>query len=921
VQPAGSASRASSSAGRGASLSSSPSFEELRNLTAQLNHALTDTDTAGRHAALLQRHIARMQRRRRRHLANAMAAAAHLQECPPSAHSAFRGPVPAADGDGPGSPLHSDQPPETSAVEAAPAPAEESGAPCSSGSNSGSSGAAATLRELVGAVGALSQQLAAAAGERYASASLLSDLLGSPAPGGAAAALPSPLTVGSCTAAGGARQPEGSPAAAQRSPEVRRAARRVRAIASGLQVSSAAQLGAARASEALQRDALALTQELRGLGRSHRAAAVEEALADEGSMEIPTGGGGESDGGSGGGLLASFDSAAREELAAGEEVPIGSRRQHRSSSDGSGASGGERRRQRVAVAPEAAASSATPAPPEAGEPSTTCSALLRAHQRQSADVDAVRQRVAGGAPGFGFDAPEASSSPRLDEQEEEEEEEGWVGECSLGGSCSSAGPGLPTPSGSSGMRGSLAGLLPAERSGSSAGGGMRGSFAFGTPRDASSPASSGPSVSISFSGFGGGSSGGPHRSARRPGSRRQRQSSGGGSLLSLAESSCDRADASGEGGGGGAGSLAFATPSWLQQLAGCADAATQTSPAATAAANVQTQLQQQQQQQQQHVAPPPPPGQVEGRLLVLQQRLQEAELRARIGADTRDALQAALAAAQDQLQQQQQQQVQVTHTTPQASNDPHLFLPASPRQLAAPAPTQLRDLQEQCLRQAARIEQLQLALAAATAVSSAAPPPPPGSLGTRSRSGSRSGFRTPGSGSLTSTPSKSPQRFGGGSGAILPLRERLVGAVPLLPLHHLAQQQEQHQEQQAEAIGARPATASADPSTPVKRTSAANLSPAAADFASGLAGLPGLFIPQPGTAGSPAARRHGSSTPDSCAQLSPRGTGPRQQQQQQSAWGGAPSFVPRSTAPPLLSPRRTMPPSPRLMMAAASPEK
>jgi len=689
--------RSSSSDGVCSLSSSDGTFEELRGLTAQLCTALTDSQTATRHAELLHRQVARMEHRRRQQppLGQQQPAVEQLTS-PPTAQSALRHAALMPGGDG--NPLvHS----------FAFHPASHSSGNGGGGGGGGGGvdeSAAATIAELTSAVGALSEELTAAAGQRMASASVLSGLL---------------MEQGRFDAS--PADAPSSPAAAAAA--ARRTQRHMRAIASGLQVSSVAELGAARASEAIRRQALALQQELVELG--HLPRSVSRSISPITALEV------------------------------GEQQQ-------------------QQQQQQQPVSPT-----------EAGP------------------------------------APSPPSSLRL------------------------------TP-GSSG----------------SAPNDMRGSFAFGTPpsRDAAASGDGGGSVSVSFSGFNGGAGGGGGCSSsstpqqvRKAARRRQRGLSRGSSASpSAADSSTPTISVEQE----GSSSLVFATPTWLRRLSGRADATTQTSPAANEGRDAAARVQQ-----------------LEGRLLLLQQRLQEAEVRAKISADARDALQTALIAAREQPQQQQQQQ---QHITP----------PVSPRQQQQYATPQMRELQERCVRQAARIEQLQLALAAATvgavhhSTAAGAASPSPSHSG--SLSVGSSGFHTPGRGSLTSTPSKSPAArttpTDGSSGTMLKGRAMEV-PIPLLPLHHLARQQQQQQlkgdEEEEEEEG-------------IVGTRAPSPAAAAAAAAPALSSLV----------------RAGSGTPDSsiltAPQLSPRST------RQQAVRSAAPTLLPRSSAPPLLSPRRTMPPSPRL---------
>lgn len=444
--------------------------------------------------------------------------------------------------------------------------------------------------------------------------------------------------------------------------------------------------------------------------------------------------------------------------------------------------------------------------------------------------------------------------------------------------------------------------------------GLRCSFAFGTPPGAGGSGGGAlePSLSISFGGsWAGVASGGllaglavPTRRGAVRGRRRSAASASGGGA-SDGDSGLSPAQ-------GDSGSPAFPAPAWLQRPLGFAHASTQTAMGAdlaptSAVADAAAQ----------RVA------QLEGRLVLLQQQALDAEMRAGVAAAARDALQAKLAAARQEA----------------GNRDPGTVVQPP---LASPRDATLRALQEQVTQQAARIEQLQLALAAARAAAGA-----PASPGSRSGSHGSLGYGTPASGSLgsrASTPAKSPRPTAGRRHCVPPL-PLFPPAMPIASLHIAAGvasspvaspgpaqactlQQPWQQEQQR--TPSRPVPPGALPLGDGSPVWGLNAPAADAQLADG--GIKGPPPPQ-GPAfggwsqgGSVVVGALAASQSSAASSLASPGSS------QRSGWGGGggggarcgtPTLTPRSTRPgawgvgaPLLSPRCTAPP--RSPMTAGS---
>jgi hypothetical protein len=694
---AGSSKRATRSASRGASSSrascsadasgcgslesDSGSFAQLRQLTLRLRGALTDADTAAHHAALLQRHLSRLQARRACGVGGPV-------PMPLTAQSCWRGATAAAAADertvanGEHAARQLEGTPEPG-----PRAADTSALQSGEGRRDGRArdSAAATLAELATEVGALSEELAAAAGRQCTSAALLSDLLAS----GTNVLSPPPLLPPDVAAAlsmasgiaGAMLQGNMGPGSSGR--DAGHAAKRVRAFMARLQVCSAADLGAARAAEMVQCQVEALQRELASC------TATEDATP-QGPL-APAAHPADSSG-SGVDLAAAFEHAAM--AATGE--PNDSKRTSRSS----------------AAALVAAAAD--------GALSETCSALLRKHQWQSDHLRVIQEQV---------DCAQQGLAGPWDEGKEP-----------------AAASSQPPAAGA-----------PAARSS-----GSRGSFAFGTPMVTSHGSDSAPwpSASISFSGFARGSSKGG-TTQQRPSaasSRRRRRAQRPPSLADgswLLPPNPQPSSGSGDGGEAGScsgspvseerargGSPVFQTPSWLARLSGHSDACTQTEEVAEdVLALVQARAE--------AAAAAARTRQLEGRVLLLQQRLADAELRTKL-AEGRGGAQSPRSEA-------------VSGVDGAGSGSACMIGGMPPPSPCAPAPPQVRDLQERIARQAARIEQLQLKLAAttaaATAASAASGPASlgSGSLGSPAKGSPISGFCSLG-GSAASTPAKSPRR-------------------------------------------------------------------------------------------------------------------------------------------------------------------
>ena len=626
-----------------AGFSAPTSFRELQRLTRQLSAAPANMEVAALHAAALRRQVTRMQLR-----GMPVAAATH----PPEVSRAQHAETP-ADGLWPHPVLCAGSAACASAV---PAPSADRTAEAGAGSE-----AADELAELAAAVGMLSAELAEAAGAKCTSAMLLSSLLADVAVAPKAMApLHGANVCDSPTADAAAPPVVASPAVLGPCGGLSRTQRQVQALSTGLQLSSAAELAAARASATLAKRVLELQRDL--------AAAFEG--AEEAAAAGATGGG-----------------------AAGGSHSSGS-----VCTDSGSVSGGGHSQQQQSVQ-HAAAAAAAP------QLKFTVGALAAA-------------------------AP--TGLPTIDE---------------AAALCSPAGP-------------------PHSRAGKGGSPGVHESFAFASPAGAG--ACSDASASVSLNGL--------WSATSKPG-----VGSGSEQLEdSLAETPQH----------GGSLSPGLSAPAWLQHLDSRSEAATQTSPSMSAAGS----LAQQQMEagkgaggselpQQQRVQ------QLEGRLLLLQQQLQEAEARSRLAVAARDRLQGELTAVQQRPAAGSAHQRTAGGSSSAAAAQPPVpaastAADCSPAHLphSTAHGKQLRSLQEQVLRQAARIEQLQLALSAASAASTVAPVPfTSGGIGSAA-----GGYATPSSGSLASgshasTPAKSPPRTGGSGPLLTALLPPVRLQLPLSP--------------------------------------------------------------------------------------------------------------------------------------------
>jgi hypothetical protein len=218
----------------------------------------------------------------------------------------------------------------------------------------------------------------------------------------------------------------------------------------------------------------------------------------------------------------------------------------------------------------------------------------------------------------------------------------------------------------------------------------------------------------------------------------------------------------------------FITPLWLRRLSGRSDAETQTPPDERAVAAEAAAVAARAAAADQEVRA----RQLEGRVLVLQQQLQEADVRLKISADARDEALAALAAV---AQQQVQLPMDTDHCGPSS-------LPVIAGASAAPTCPSSPPVQPACEEalqaalppQAAFVGQLQLALAATTAGPTFAAAPSASVTGSLESAACSSVFGSSlvsgGSRSHDSTPSKIPQGSAaawGGRQALLPLQHDL----------------------------------------------------------------------------------------------------------------------------------------------------
>ena len=874
------------------------SFDELRRLTAQLQSAPADGDIADLHATALQRQLRRYQQHmpgrglvEPPHNRPQQAPAERQPDgAPPTAQSAWQGR--GMDG-------------------------EDRTNSGGGGSGGSSDAAAATLAEIAADVQSLCAELAAAAGAKYTSASALSSVLQGAPPSPPPEHL-SPEACGAWTAASAAAAAASTPEGA-RSRDVRHALRRARAVASGLQVDSAAELGAARAAAALQRRVLSLQDELSGLLACEAAAdgrrdagglaacSASHADASEGADEEVGDGGAPA-----GQLLAAFDRAAVE---AGRPAGQQASSHEVEGASGSGGSAGTSEERRLQEAPPVGAAGDAA---QSGAPQVTCSALLRMHHALTRGLRAVQEEVAidaaasfssggtagsggssndstrssgagssgaggSGAGGSGADAPECGvleDSPRVRDSPE-------------------ASPGRPGPAGSSE--------------------GSRGSFAFGAVHALKQQQSDGgaASISVSFS-FAGSSRGGsaPQRGFPRPPRSLRLQRVRGGGEAGRGSVSRDT-------------SPAFETPAWLQRLSGRSDAATQTGPGQDTGASSTGGSGAEAVQRA---------AALEGRLLLVHQQLADVEVRAAVLAEDRDWLQVQLANAKTQLAAHAPRpsafgENSVIGSRADGVGGPYTSAPGptglpppSPRSRGPSPDLAAAELRERVARQAARIEQLQLALAAATAC-----PVRSGSQGSGSLGSIAGGCRSHlGSASAASTPAKSPAAPGSGTpGSVRRARPPLFPPLPLQPLFTETLPQQSPRSPLSPVLGSAPASPAAAAGLGANSPPRFALAPSTAADPN----PPGVASPGPGpAAGSPVWGLDvgaSSAAADVPARSPPPSLGPFGSQRP-GATAGAPGprgaplrpahaappvLTARSTgtpraASPLLSPRCTMPQSP-----------